>query len=101
MAPITNTTTTLLHLLTRSLYDTGAIVNNPPASSDPSYYGPNSVVNNGGSLPSTGNSVASNSGSQGMGYTTTSTPFGPAYPMQSHHVNGGAIAGGVIGGLVG
>ncbi|KAL8994664.1 MAG: hypothetical protein Q9169_005417 [Polycauliona sp. 2 TL-2023] len=97
MAPLNTTTplntTNLLHLLARSYYDTGAIVNNPPPSAA-SYYGPDSIVNNG--APPLGYTNPPSSSSTPCG------PFGLAYPMNSsHHVNGGAIAGGVIGGIVG
>lgn len=100
MPPIPNTTTP--PFLKRTYYDTGAIVNNPATPN--SYYGPDSIVNNGGG----GTSGYTNPHTPTLPQTyqpTTSAgstyPFGPASTVHdSNGVNGGAIAGGVIGGIV-
>ncbi|KAI4284478.1 MAG: hypothetical protein L6R38_001360, partial [Xanthoria sp. 2 TBL-2021] len=102
MPPIS--TTTIPPFLKRNYYDTGAIVNNP-ATPD-SYYGPDSIVNNGGgsgytnpNTPTLPQTYQTNSAGT---YTGSSNPYAQAFSMHdSNGVNGGAIAGGVIGGLVG
>ncbi|KAI4254425.1 MAG: hypothetical protein L6R42_007192 [Xanthoria sp. 1 TBL-2021] len=85
--------------LKRTYYDTGAMVNNP-ATPD-SYYGPDSIVNNGGGGSAGYTNPNTPTLPQTYQPTSSTNPFGPASTIHdSNGVNGGAIAGGVIGGVV-